>query len=61
MERNMIGERNINLLSLVVSCTPPTGDLAHNQACALTRNRTGDLSVQRPMLSALSHTSEGKI
>ena len=32
---------------------PPT------QACTLTRNRTGDPLVHRPVLSPLSHTSQG--
>ena len=29
---------------MVASHMPPTRDLAHNQACALTRNQSGDLS-----------------
>ena len=38
-----------------------TGDLAHTQACALTRNQTSDLSLYRKMLSQLSHAGQGKI
>ena len=30
------------------------------QACALTRPQTSDLSVHRPMLNPLSHTSQGR-
>ena len=30
---------------------PPTGDLAPTQACALTKNQTGDLLVPRPVLN----------
>ena len=37
----------------------PTGDLDHNQACALTGNRTGDLLVHSPALNPLRHTNEG--
>ena len=37
---------------------PPTGDLAHNPAHALTGNRTGNLSVCRLVLNPLSHTSQ---
>ena len=45
---------------MVASHAPPTGDLAHNPACTLTRNRTGDLLVSRTPLNPLSHTSQGK-
>ena len=42
--------------------TPNWGPgLQPRQACALTRNRTGDLSVRRPARNALSHTSQGWI
>ena len=36
---------------------PQLGTLPATQACALTRNRTGDLSVHRPASNPLSHTS----
>ena len=39
--------------------TPPTGDRPTTQACALTRNQTGDLSVHRLVLIPLSHASQG--
>ena len=37
------------------SCLPRPATLA----CALTGNQTGDLSVRRPVLNPLSHTSQG--
>ena len=43
---------------------PPAGDLAHNPGMypgALAGNRTGDLSVHRPVLNPLSHTSQGSL
>ena len=43
----------------VASPRPPTGDLDHTQACALTGNRTGDLSVHSPALHLLSHIRHG--
>ena len=48
-----MGDRSIGCLS-----HPPTGDLDHSQACALTGNRTGDPLGHRPALSPLSHTSQ---
>ena len=45
---------------VVDSHTPPTGDLAATQACALTGNRTSDPLVYRPALNLLSHTSQGR-
>ena len=51
-------ERNINWLAL--AC-PLLGTWPATQACALTRNRTGDLSVCRLALSPLSHTSQGHL
>ena len=36
---------------------PPLGTQPTTQACALPRNRTGDLSVCRLVLNPLSHTS----
>ena len=57
-ERNIDGqERNTHLLPLA---HPQPGTWPILQACALTGNRTGDLSVHRPTLNILSHTSQGK-
>ena len=42
---------------VVLSRTPPTGDL--DQACALAGNQTNDCLVHRPALYPLSHTSQG--
>ena len=39
------------------SYTPPTGDLATTQACALTGNGTDDLSVPGNTPNPLSYTS----
>ena len=44
-EREGEGEKHAS----VVSHTPPTRDQATTQACALTRNRIGDLSICRMM------------
>ena len=38
---------------------PQLGTWPTTQACALTRNPNGDLSGRRPVLSPLSHTSQG--
>ena len=38
---------------------PQLGTWPLTQACALTRNRTSDLSVCRPVLNPLSQTSQG--
>ena len=51
-------ERDINWLPL--EC-PHLGTWPKTQACALTRNRTGDLLVHRPALNPLSHTAQGGI
>ena len=40
---------------VVASCTSPTGD----QACAPTRNQTGDPLVHRPVLNPVNHSSQG--
>ena len=40
---------------------PKLGTWPATQACALTRNRTGDLSVCGTMPNPLSHTSQGSI
>ena len=45
-----------------IGCLPNTpwpGTKPATQACALTRNRTGDLSVCRMMPNQLSHTGQG--
>ena len=44
----------------VASHTPPTGDPPASQAGALPGNRIGNLPVLRPVLSPLSHTSQGR-
>ena len=44
---------------VVASCVPPTGNLAQNQACALTRNGTSNPLVHRSALNPLSHTIQG--
>ena len=49
-------ERYINWLPLV---RPQLGTWPTTQACALTGNRTGDISVCRPALNPLRHTSQG--
>ena len=50
-------ERNINVW-LPRRC-PLLGTWPTTQACALTRNRTGDPLVHRLALNPLSHTSQG--
>ena len=40
---------------------PPLGTWLAAQARALTGTRTSDLSVHRPVLNPLSHTSQGRI
>ena len=51
-------DRNINGLPLA---HPQLGTWPVTQACALTGNPTGDLSVHRPALNSLSHTSQGHV
>ena len=51
-------ERYIDRLPL--AC-PQLGTWPATQAHALTGNRTSDLSVRRPELSPLSHTSQGAV
>ena len=53
-----MGENNIDQLPLTHS---QLGTWPTTQACALTENRTGDLSVCEMTPNPLSHTSEGKI
>ena len=55
-ERENERERNINMW-LPLAC-PPAGNLAHNQACALTGNRIGDPLGHRLVLNPLNHTSQ---
>ena len=50
-------ERYINLL--VASCMGLGGPGPQPRHVPLTGNQTGDLSVCRPMLNPLSHTSQG--
>ena len=45
---------------VVASCMSPTRDPATTQACALTGNQSSDPLVCRPVLSPLSHTSQGE-
>ena len=60
-QMGMEGEREGEKCQCVVaSSMPPTGDLAHNQACALIGNQTGNPLVCRPVLNPLSHTSQGR-
>ena len=56
-------ERNINVQEKhpsVASCTPPTGDPAHNPGMFPDRESTGNLLVRRPAFNPLSRTSQGK-
>ena len=55
--REKDGERNINVWLPLTS--PQLGTWPTTQACALTGNRTSDLSVCRRALDPLSHTSQG--
>ena len=48
-----------SLQCVVASRMPPTGTQLATQACALTGNWTSDPLVHRPVLSPLSHTSQG--
>ena len=52
-------ERNINVW-LPRAC-PPLETWPATQACAPTRNRTGNPLICRPALHPLSHTSQGKM
>ena len=54
-EKSFICKRNIDWLPLTY---PQLGTEPATQACALTENRTGDVSVLRLMLNQLSHTSQ---
>ena len=60
-ERGREGEREAekHWWTREISLSCPTRDLAPTLACALTRNRNSDLSVCGPVLSSLSHTSQG--
>ena len=57
-------ERNIDVWEqhlLVVSCSPPTGDLAHSTSMCSDRDWNSELLVHRLVLNPLSHTSQGFI
>ena len=56
LERGMEGEGNINVWLPLVR--PLLGTWPATQACALTGNQTSNLSVHRPVLNPLSHTSQ---
>ena len=61
LERGREEEREREKYQCVVaSHMVPTEDLAATQACALTRNQTGDSGLQ-PSLDPLSYTSQGII
>ena len=45
---------------LAASHTHPTGDKPSSSACALTRNRVGDLSTSGQRSSLWSHTGQGR-
>ena len=51
-------ERNINVW-LPLVC-PQLATWPVTQACALTRNQTGDPLIRRPVLNPLSHISQGQ-
>ena len=51
-------ERNINVWLPLAH--PPLGTWPKIQVCALTGNATSDPLVLRPVLNALSHTSQGR-
>ena len=57
-KREKEGVRNIHVPS-VASHTPTTGDLAGNPGLWPDGNQTSDLSICRPALNPLSHTTEG--
>ena len=48
-----------SLVGCQLSTHTQLGPWSATQSCALTGNRTGDLSVHRSALSPLSHTSQG--
>ena len=53
-------ERNIFVYDQLPLTHPQLGTWPATQANVLTGNRTSDLSVQRPVLSPLSHSIQGK-
>ena len=55
-KETLVCERYIDRLPLA---RPQGGTLLGTQACALTGNQTGHLSVLRLALNTLSHTSQG--
>ena len=54
-------ERERNISVWLPLTWPPLGTWPTTQACALTRNRTGDLLLHSPEFNPLSHTSHGTI
>ena len=61
-ERGREGEREEEKHQCVVaSCTPPTGELATTQMCALTGNQTGDPLLRRPTLNPLSWVTDERM
>ena len=59
-ERGREGEREEEKHQCVVaSCTPPTGDPAHNLGMCPDWESTGNFLFRRPVLNSLSHTSQG--
>ena len=51
-------ERERNIHQLPLACPQP-GTWPKTQRCALTRNQISDLSIHRPALNPLNHTSRG--
>ena len=51
-------KRNIYQLDQLALARPQLGTWPATQACALTKNQISDLSVRKPALSPLSHTSQ---
>ena len=64
LERRKGRREGVKHQCVVASRAPPTGDLGiwpATQACVLTGNQTGNSLVCRPVLTPLSHTSQGNI
>ena len=59
ISREWEGEREGNINVWLPLVHPLLGTWPTTQACALTRNRTSDPLVHSPVLSPLSHTSQG--
>ena len=54
-------ERARNINAWLPLMHPPLGTWPVTQACALTGNRTGDLSIGRPVFNPLNHISQGTL